>query len=164
MPVRHLDLCRLVEAAVQHRVEHLLLGRLPAHDRARHAAGVHAAAEVLVAVVLTVDITHAEEHLRMGRRDMEGLHERLLGDLPVGPVDLRRVALDVPVLERPVGEVVGEVAEEGLQVLAGRVGVDEDEPRPHPDSQLPEAEAVRRRSGGSPSATGRRRATRPGSR
>ena len=68
-------------------------------------------------VVLGDRVAHAGQQLRVGGDHVVRLHEGLLRDLPVAAQDLADVHLLEAVLERPVGELRGEVAE----VLGERV-------------------------------------------
>ena len=84
-----------------------------AHDRCgtRRAVRRDRPTERAEHVVLRVRVADAREQLRMRRDDVEGLHERLLGDLPVAAQDLRDVRLLEPPFERPPFEVRVEVAD-----------------------------------------------------
>jgi hypothetical protein len=79
----------------------------------------------------------------MRRDDVEGLHERLLGNLPVHLEHLGDVHPGVPVLQRPPFEEGRQLAEEVLERLAVRVHVDEDEAAPGPGPHLGQPELLR---------------------
>ncbi len=74
--------------------------------------------------------------------DVEGLHERLLRDLPVAAQHLRDVHLFEPVLERPPVEVGAEIAEERVERLTLRVEVHEHEAAPCAHVDLGQVELV----------------------
>ena len=66
----------------------------------------------------------------MGGVDVEGLAERLLGDLPVGVDHLGHVGLGVAVGQVPHRELIHDLAEEVLQRLGVGVGIDHHEAGP----------------------------------
>ncbi len=129
----HLEDDRHVERAIGECVDHLLVGRVPLEVAARQAVGGDGAGERVEGVVLRDGVAEPGEQLRVGRDDVERLHERLLRELPVAAQDLPDVDLLVAVLERPRGEVLRQRA----QMLGQRSGlgieVDEHEPAPGVD-------------------------------
>jgi hypothetical protein len=137
---RHLEHRRVIHPLVDLAVQPLLLVRRPGQVRARHAPGRDGPRHVAEHVVLAVGVGETGQQLRVGRDDVEGFHERLLGHLPVHPEHLRHVHPRVPVLQRPPFEERRQFPEEVLERLAVRIGVDEDEPAPGSDPHLGQPE------------------------
>ena len=127
---RHLDRRRLVEADVEHRIEHLLLARLPREQRAGRPARVDGPVHLAEHVVLAVLVAEPHELLGVRCGDVEGLHERLLGHLPVRLVNPGDVGLHEAVFEPPTCEVLHDDAEVLLQGRGAEIGVEEHEAAP----------------------------------
>ena len=134
----------LIDADVEHRPQHVLLGRLPVEQRARRGARCDHASARLPDVDLRVGVTERDKDLGVRRADVVRLAERLLRDLPVGPDHLADVSLHVPVGEVPrTGELPVALVHERRERWGAGVGVDEHEPLPRGHLTLRQMEVVR---------------------
>ena len=78
----------------------------------------------------------------MGVGDVKGLHERLLGDLPVGLDDFADMRGQVALLQRPAAEMPGHVSQVVGQRVGVRVHVDKDKTVPGRHFGLGQAEFI----------------------
>src|SRR5215472_12928847 len=126
-----------IETPVGHRIEHLLLARLPREMWAGSSVGGDRSREIAPRVVLRVRITDSRQQLRMGHNHVESLHECFLGYLPVATQDLRDVRLFVTELQRPALELIAQlVAQEIGERRGAQIGIEKYETAPGADLRL----------------------------